>query len=104
MMRAYPVLCGQTGCQRQAVYKIASRWSDGVTQELKTYGLSCEECLPAEYQRSREKQAVCRRARGESLEIPGIYRLEATHRDRELERLTDLEQKLSANPPRPLPL
>ena len=44
-MPPYPVLCSCPCCGQPAVYKIAARWSDGVTQELKTYALSCEACL-----------------------------------------------------------
>ena|SRR5438128_1502272 len=96
-MPPYPVLCYRDGCGRPAVYKIAARWSDGITQELKTYALSCAECLPDWFRRGREKQAACRLARGETLEPPGIYRLVHGRRDRQLERLSDLEAKLSSD-------
>jgi hypothetical protein len=94
MLRGYPILCYRTGCGRPANYKIASRWSDGITQELKTYALSCEGCLADQFQASRRKQAACRRASGESLEPPGIYHLERGQRDHDLQRLTELEATL----------
>jgi hypothetical protein len=94
-MPPYPVLCYRPGCGRPAVYKIAARWSDGITAELKTYALSCEECLADWFRRSRQKQAVCRRAPGETLEPPGIYDLAAGQRDRELHRRPDLEEQLT---------
>jgi len=94
-MPPYSVLCYGDGCGRPAVYKIAARWSDGITQELKTYALSCEECLPDQFRRSREKQAACRLARGETLEPPGIYLLQRGERDRQLHRLPELEQQLA---------
>jgi hypothetical protein len=78
-----------------AIYKIAARWSDGVTEELKTYALSCAECLADCFRRSRKKQASCRLAVGETLESPGVYRLDPGKRDRSLERLRDLEETLS---------
>jgi hypothetical protein len=87
--------CYRPGCGHLAEYKIAARWSDGVTEELKTYALSCAECLEHWYARSLEKQAACRLAPGETLERPGIYRLERGRRDRHLPRLTDLEEKLA---------
>src|SRR5438132_8445528 len=90
----YPLICYRHGCGRPAVYKIAARWSDGVTEELKTYALSCEECLPGWFRLSREKQAACRTAPGEILEPPGIYLLEHGQRDRRLRRLPDLEERL----------
>ena len=45
-MPPYAVLCYRPGCDRPAAYKVAARWSDGVTEELKTYSLCCAECLP----------------------------------------------------------
>jgi hypothetical protein len=93
-MPPYLLSCYQRGCGQPAVYKIAARWSDGITRELKTYSLCCAECLPACYRHSVEKQKACRLASGETLEPPGIYRLERGQRDRSLERLTDLEKQL----------
>ena len=90
-MPPYPVLCYHPPCGRPAVYKIAARWSDGVTQELKTYALTCAECLPGWLRRSREKQTACRLASGEKLEAPGVYVLGGGLRDRELVRRADLE-------------
>jgi hypothetical protein len=91
----YPILCYTAGCGRPAVYKIAARWSDGITGELKTYSLCCRECLPEAFQRSRQKQAACRLAPGEQLEPPGIYQLERGARDQRLCRLTELEGELA---------
>jgi hypothetical protein len=94
-MPPYAVLCYRTGCGRPAAYKVAARWSDGVTEELKTYSLCCEECLPDLFRRGRERQAPCRTAPGEVLEPPGIYRMRRGQRDVQLERLPELETKLS---------
>lgn len=98
-MRPYVVTCSQRGCTRPAVFKIAARWSDGVTRELKTYGLSCEPCLNEQFARSKVKQAACRLAPGETLESPGIYDLSRGQRDLQLARRADLEQRLSSPPP-----
>jgi hypothetical protein len=95
-MPPYPMLCYTAGCGRPAAYKVAARWSDGVTSELKTYGLACEECLPAWFQRARERRAVCRLASGESLDAPGIYRIRHGQRDQHLQRLPDLEATCTA--------
>jgi hypothetical protein len=94
MIRDYPVLCYTRGCGKPAAFKIAARWSDGATEELKTYSLCCADCLAASYHLSRRKQAACRRAPGEVLEPPGVYELARGRRDRELPRRTDLEQSL----------
>ena len=93
-MPPYPLVCIRPGCDRPAVYKIAARWSDGVTQELKTYALCCAEDLPDFYRQSRAKQAACRLAAHEKLEPPGIYRVERGQRDRDLQRLPELEEQL----------
>jgi hypothetical protein len=100
-MPPYPVGCSHPGCARPAVYKIAARWSDGVTQELKTYGLACPGCLAESFARSKSKQAACRRAAGEVLEPPGIYELARGKRDRDLVRREDLEKEPAGAPPAP---
>jgi hypothetical protein len=97
-MPPYPIRCYTRGCEELAVYKIAARWSDGVTQELKTYALTCPQCLAESFRRSRAKQAVCRLAPGETLETPGIYELVRGRRDAELRRRRDLEQQLQGTP------
>jgi hypothetical protein len=91
-MPPYPVRCYQAGCDRLAAFKIAARWSDGITGELKTYALSCPECLTKLYQRSLARQKACRLAPGESLEAPGIYDLVRGQRDRDHVRRLDLEE------------
>jgi hypothetical protein len=91
-MPPYPVLCSCPGCGQPAVYKIAARWSDGVTQELKTYALACAGCVAAAFARSREKQAACRLVAGETLEVPGVYELARGKRDQQLARREDLER------------
>jgi hypothetical protein len=93
-MPPYPLYCFTPGCGQPAVYKIAARWSDGVTEELKTYFLCCVACLPESFRRCCEKQAACRLVAGEILEVPGIYQLARGQRDRHLQRLPDLEQTL----------
>jgi hypothetical protein len=94
-MPPYAVRCITPGCGQSAEYKIAARWSDGVTQELKTYALCCAACLPEWFRKSRTKQAACRLAPGELLEPPGIFALVRGRRDSAMERLPDLEAKLS---------
>jgi hypothetical protein len=97
-MPPYEVLC-TGGCGRPAVYKVAARWSDGVTQELKTYALACADCLSGLFPAARRKQGQCRRAPGETLEPPGVFRLQRGHRDQVLERLMELESELDKRDP-----
>jgi hypothetical protein len=94
-MPPYPITCYSPGCGRLAEFKIAARWSDGVTQELKTYALSCTECLRDWFHRSRIKQAACRLAPGETLDSPGIFTLERGRRDAQIHRRQDLEEQLA---------
>ncbi len=100
-MPPYSVICYRPGCGQPAVYKIAARWRDGVTEELKTYALCCPHCLAELYQRSRPKHAACRLASGEILEPPGIYELARGRHDFQLSRRGDLEVQMSneAEPP-----
>src|SRR5438477_12450990 len=94
-MPPYPILCYTRACGKPAIYKIAARWSDGVTHELKTYALCCADCLADWFGRSRQKQAACRLAKGEKLEPPGIFTLQRGRRDTEIDRLRDLEEQLT---------
>ena len=93
-LQYYLVRCYNKKCLRAALYKIASRWSDGVTSELKTYSLCCKECLPLHFGDSQIKQAACRLAPGETLELPGIYRICRGAHDYELERQEELEEEM----------
>jgi hypothetical protein len=90
-MPSYPIYCYAPNCGKLAAYKIAARWSDGVTGELKTYALTCPACLDSLYERSLVKQRACRLAPGETLERPGIYEIARGQRDRELKQRSDLE-------------
>jgi hypothetical protein len=91
-MPPYEVRCTRGGCASRAAYKVAARWSDGLTQELKTYALACAGCLRAALEEARAKQSACRRAAGESLEAPGVYELARGKRDAQLVRREDLER------------
>jgi hypothetical protein len=96
-MSPYPVLCSAAGCKAPAVYKVAARWSDGITTELKTYALSCAACLTQLFASAAAKRNVCRLAPGETLDAPGVYELARGTRDRTLTRRPDLEAQLSAS-------
>ncbi|VTT98261.1 Uncharacterized protein OS=Singulisphaera acidiphila (strain ATCC BAA-1392 / DSM 18658 / VKM B-2454 / MOB10) GN=Sinac_6708 PE=4 SV=1 [Gemmataceae bacterium] len=91
-MPPYTVMCYRPGCPNPAAYKIAARWTDGLTQELKTYSLCCDGCLPALYRSAVAKRAACRLAPGEKLEEPGVYDLTRGNRDKQLKRRPELEK------------
>ena len=79
------LLVGCSGCDAVARYKVASRWSDGATAELKTYALGCQPCLPVLLARARCAWAACRRAEGETLDLPAVYELGGQVRRTDLE-------------------
>ncbi|MGL4550901.1 MAG: hypothetical protein ACRC33_06910 [Gemmataceae bacterium] len=87
-MPPYVVRCG---CGAPARFKVAAAWSDGVTRELKTYGLCCAACLAGLTGRARARQASCRLTPGETLEAPAVYELSSGCRDAKLTRRPDLE-------------
>lgn len=93
-MPPYPVMCYSPGCANPAAFKVAARWSDGLTDELKTYYLCCDDCLPKFYALAVAKRAACRLAPGEKLEAPGVYDLSRGDRDKKLNRRKDLEKQL----------
>ena len=72
-MRPYPVHCQAVGCFNLATHKIAARWSDGFTTELKTYSLTCAGCLTTELATAFGKQQACRLTAGETLDVPAVY-------------------------------
>ena len=94
-MPPYPVLCYAPGCTALAVSKVAARWSDGLTSELKTYSLSCEKCLPTLFSQAKVNRDRCRLAAGESLDVPAIFKLARGERDHDLSRCENLEEQLT---------
>ena len=96
-MSPYPVICYTPGCGAPAAYKIAARWSDAITHELKTYALTCSECLTSSFASAVAKRVTCRLTAGETLEAPGVYDLARGARDRALTRRPDLEAQLPSS-------
>lgn len=90
-MPSYPVRCYTPGCGAEAAFKVAARWSDGLTDELKTYGLACADCLAQLLAAARMKRAACRLAAGETLDEPGVFELSRGGRDASLTRRPELE-------------
>lgn len=97
-MLPYPVICYAPGCGLPAEFKIAARWSDGQTQELKTYSLTCSSCLAEQYASAVARRGACRLAPGETLDVPAVFEMNRGERDRTLKRRPDLEAH-----PRPSP-
>lgn len=80
-MPAYEIRCQIPDCGKLAVCKIASRWSDGVTKELKTYFLTCEDCRDDSLQQASLKKQLCRLTEGEILSEPEVFALTRGRRD-----------------------
>jgi hypothetical protein len=91
-MPPYPVMCYAVKCPNHAAFKVAARWSDGITDELKTYYLACPDCLAKLYALAVTKRSVCRLAPGETLDAPGIYEIHRGERDKTLKQRPDLEE------------
>jgi hypothetical protein len=83
----YTIWCDRPGCRNPAVFKVAARWSDGLVDELKTYSLCCADCVLDRLVAARSKHQQARRAPGETLDVPAVYRLKRGTRDRDLERV-----------------
>jgi hypothetical protein len=98
-MFRYPLACQVHDCPHVATYKIAARWSDGLTSELKTYALSCEAHLAELMSNSRRRNLRTRTLPGEILDRPGIYAVGGGSRDRDLVRLVELERCLEQKHP-----
>ncbi|MCE9563730.1 MAG: hypothetical protein K8U57_16940 [Planctomycetes bacterium] len=95
-MPPYTVMCYTAGCPNLAAFKVAARWNDGLTHELKTYFLSCAACVPQLYSLALAKRAACRLAPGESLDVPGVYELHRGDRDKQLKRRPELEKAMGS--------
>jgi hypothetical protein len=93
-MFRYALVCQHRDCPHAATYKIAASWSDGLTSELKTYALSCDNHLAELFATSRQRNQRTRTLRGERLETPGIYPIGSGDRDRDLLRLVEVEEQL----------
>lgn len=90
----YPVHCTSPKCNQLAEYKLASRWSDGMTEELKTYGLACSTCLPEMFRQTVQRFGKITVMAEETLDPPGIFLLVKGSHDRTLARQSDLEKKI----------
>jgi hypothetical protein len=86
------VRCCHAECREPASYKIAARWSDGRSAELKTYGFACSEHVGAVFRDSEQRRREYTPSPGESIEEIAIYRYDPAKRDRLLQRLWGLEE------------
>ena len=85
----YQPLCSAPGCGQPAAYKVAAPWSNGVSHELKSYGLACEAHRSSLLARAQLHRQNLPLAEGETLGAVGLYTLEPGRRDAALPRLPD---------------
>ena len=83
-MYSYQPKCSVVGCERPAVYKIATAWSLGNFSELKNYGLCCEEHRQELHTRALSKHKEVRPAKEEAFGDVKIYRFVRGGRDADL--------------------
>ncbi|HKI17912.1 MAG TPA: hypothetical protein VKA15_08525, partial [Isosphaeraceae bacterium] len=62
------VRCCHAECREPASYKIAARWSDGRSAELKTYGFACSEHVGAVFRDSEQRRREYTPSEGELIE------------------------------------
>jgi len=90
------VYCSAPGFETiPATYKIASEWLAGGTRELKTFGFANDDCLKAVYFDAVTRAAAIHPDSDERVGKMGIFRLAPNTKDRDLERLDDLEPRLN---------
>ena len=80
----YQPACSSPGCDLPAVYKVAANWSDGTSQELKNYGLACEEHRQSALDAARKRRAALKLWDGETVGTISLYKIQPGRRDVEL--------------------
>jgi hypothetical protein len=91
-MASKSVHCADKDCSEAAVYKIAAPWSDGVFTELKTYGFACADHLGQVFRGAETRKKHYAAHAGETIGEIGIYKYELGKRDKQLQRLSGLEE------------
>ena len=91
-MASKTVRCTVEGCEEAAVYKIASPWSDGVFNELKSFGFACADHLGPVFRAAEGRRKAYQPSPGEAIGDIGIYKYEGGRRDKQLQRLSGLEE------------
>ncbi len=86
------VRCSVAGCEETAAYKIAAPWSDGVFTELKSFGFACADHLGSCFRGAEDRKRHYEPTPGEAVGEIGIYKFEQGKRDKQLQRLSGLEE------------
>ncbi len=83
----YQPKCSVPGCGRPGVFKVAAPWSYGSINELKNYGVSCEEHRDALFTRATAENAGLAAVDGEKFGPVGVYQILLGVRDADLTRV-----------------
>ena len=83
----YRPKCSTLGCDRPGVFKVAAPWSYGNINELKNYGVCCEEHRSSLLERAKAENASVPSAEGEKFGPVGLYQLVYGLRDADLKRV-----------------
>lgn len=83
----YQPKCSLPGCGRPGVFKVAAPWSYGNINELKNYGVCCEEHRDGLLQRARGESQGLAPSEGEKIGPVGVYQILPGVRDAELTRV-----------------
>ena len=89
MVFQYEPTCSAQGCESLALYKVAAPWSDGISHELKNYGLACEAHRTSLLARAQLHQKNLALTEGETVGAVGVYSLRTSALDSSLQRLPD---------------
>jgi len=85
----YQPLCSALGCDQKAIYKVAAPWSNGLSRELKNYGLTCEAHRESQLLIARHHRDLLKVDEEETVGPVELYQLVPGRRDVELSRLSE---------------
>jgi hypothetical protein len=91
-MYSRDVLCSKPQCGKPATYKIASPWSYGKFNELKSYALACSDHFGDAFREAQQRCKLHPTSPEEKVGEIGIYRYEKGKHDKHLERLGGLDE------------
>ncbi len=92
-MPSKTVHCSDSNCAEAAIYKIRrGPGNDGVFTELKTFGFACADHLGPIFRGAEGRRKHYEAHAGEAVGDIGIYKFEPGKRDKQLQRLSGLEE------------
>lgn len=83
----YKPKCSIPDCGQPGVFKVAAPWSYGKINELKNYGVCCEQHRDSLFARAKAENAALKPSEGEQVGEVGIYPIRPGVRDADLRRV-----------------